>query len=534
MHVSASGRCSRPWSSRACPDHRLERAVDSLPAIGYNPAMDSTAGRFGFRIAIAIGAAIAAFTMASTAEAKPSAATKIVVYNNIQGPPPTALAFGRLASPKPACVINRKVKLVGKMPNGKTKSLDSGRSSAEGAVSAFYSTDAAENAKRLYLLAAKTKGCAKGKRRVPPPATVVPLKGNVVGSFVNIMNVDGKGPDGAFAGFVGLSAPAKCFADRKVVLSADGTVIDEGTTTEHGGWALHVTRDEFDSVATFRVQVKKDKVAQRHRLRGRQLDLRERGHRRADSASRHLSGAAPQRPRSRTPRSSQPRWWASSWRTVRSTCARSSSRSWPKSRFEGVPVDDDVVGVDVAGDGSADVVAVGVELVAAIGDRHRRRLEHLPELLRQIIQRLHHELVELTRRLIGGRQRGERVAARRPGAETRTPTSRCRPAPRSIQAVTKMIAAAQDHDRSAGRPAPSERRRPEQEPARCAGDEGGKGGRPQRWTEDLPHPVKIRAARSSAGSRPEREPARHSALIDPFSPRLNRRGSRDGRILCLQ
>ena len=40
----------------------------------------------------------------------------------------------------------------------------------------------------------------------------------------------------------------------------------------------------------------------------------------------------PQSPRLRTPRSSQPRWWASSWRTVRSTCARSSAGSWPKSR----------------------------------------------------------------------------------------------------------------------------------------------------------------------------------------------------------
>ena len=138
--------------------------------------------------------------------------------------------------------------------------LDSGRSSAEGAISAFYSTDAAENATRLYLLAAKTKGCAKGKRRVPPPTTVVLPKGNAVDTFVNIMNVDGKGPDGAFAGIVGLSERARCFAERKVELSADGTVIDEGTTTEHGGWAMHVTRDEFDSATTFRVRIKKDKA----------------------------------------------------------------------------------------------------------------------------------------------------------------------------------------------------------------------------------------------------------------------------------
>ena len=38
------------------------------------------------------------------------------------------------------------------------------------------------------------------------------------------------------------------------------------------------------------------------------------------------------RPSSRTPSSSAPRWCASSWRTVRVTCARSSSGSSPKSR----------------------------------------------------------------------------------------------------------------------------------------------------------------------------------------------------------
>src|SRR5919206_1455627 len=39
-----------------------------------------------------------------------------------------------------------------------------------------------------------------------------------------------------------------------------------------------------------------------------------------------------QSPRSRTPSSSKPMWWASSWRTVRVTCSRRSSGSWPKSR----------------------------------------------------------------------------------------------------------------------------------------------------------------------------------------------------------
>ena len=47
----------------------------------------------------------------------------------------------------------------------------------------------------------------------------------------------------------------------------------------------------------------------------------------SEAAARHAH-----RQRPRTPGSSQPRWWASSWRTVRSTCARSNSGSRPKSR----------------------------------------------------------------------------------------------------------------------------------------------------------------------------------------------------------
>lgn len=43
-------------------------------------------------------------------------------------------------------------------------------------------------------------------------------------------------------------------------------------------------------------------------------------------------GSAAYSPSSRTPLSPQPRWWATSWRSVRSTCARSRSGSCPKSR----------------------------------------------------------------------------------------------------------------------------------------------------------------------------------------------------------
>src|SRR3954454_24065213 len=68
-----------------------------------------------------------------------------------------------------------------------------------------------------------------------------------------------------------------------------------------------------------------------------------------------------------------------------------------------VLVDDDAVRVGVAGDGAADVVAVGVLLMTATGDDHRRALDQLAKPLRQVVQRLHHQLVELARRPLGGR-----------------------------------------------------------------------------------------------------------------------------------
>ena len=142
-------------------------------------------------------------------------------------------------------------------------------------------------------------------------------------------------------------------------------------------------------------------------------------------------GPAAQRPRPRTPRSSQPRWWASSWRTVRSTCARSRARIVAEVALQRVLVDDDPVGVDVAGDGAADVVAVGVVLVTAAGDDDRRALEQLAELARAG-RRAPASRARRTRSAAGrgaAARRGRRCG--RPAAGTRARASPCRSAPRS-------------------------------------------------------------------------------------------------------
>ena len=87
-------------------------------------------------------------------------------------------------------------------------------------------------------------------------------------------------------------------------------------------------------------------------------------------------------------------------------CARpalAAPRVVAEVALERVLVDDDAVRVDVAGDGAADVVAVGAVLVTAAGDGHRCGLEQLAEPLRQVVERLHHELVELAGRRVGRR-----------------------------------------------------------------------------------------------------------------------------------
>ncbi len=152
--------------------------------------------------------------------------------------------------------------------------------------------------------------------------------------------------------------------------------------------------------------------------------------------------------------------------------------------LERVAVDDDVVGIDVAGHRPADVLAVGVELLAPVGDRDRGRREQLLELRRQLVERLDDELVELARRLIGRRQRGEGVAAVDEPAELvlgHLLAGQLRRQPRGDDDDHGGAGDDRDETREA-----VERRRPEQEES-DRGDQRRPAGGAQRWSEDFPH-----------------------------------------------
>src|SRR5512133_757567 len=168
--------------------------------------------------------------------------------------------------------------------------------------------------------------------------------------------------------------------------------------------------------------------------------------------------------------------------------------------LQGVLVDDDAVWVDVAGDGAADVVAVRVMLATAAGDDHRRALEQLAELLWQVVQRLHHQLVELGRWAVGGRQGGESFAAvdqppelglgylltdqrhGRPGGDEHDRHGTDQQCQQATQSRERWGVEEQEDE------ADDERRQ-----CRC----------PQRWAEGLPHTIQVRATAYRVAGRTE-------------------------------
>lgn len=211
---------------------------------------------------------VAALAFAGTAQAATS--TDISSYDDVEfGGTGFHVAFGQVFSSKDSCSANRKVKLVAKKA-GKTKLLDSGVSSSEGAISGGYLKNRVGNS-QVKFVAPKTKKCDSASVRVVADPPIEMLKPKATDTAIAPIAVDGKGKDGAFAGLILLSSGTtklrggnpsipNCFSKRKMSLFGDGDLLDHGKTSHNGTWALHVTRKEFQSVTEFTVKVRKSKA----------------------------------------------------------------------------------------------------------------------------------------------------------------------------------------------------------------------------------------------------------------------------------
>ncbi len=215
----------------------------------------------------AIGiAAIATLAFATTAEAKTS--TTVRPYNDVEfSDTGFHVAFGQVFSNKQSCAANRKVKLVA-VKGGKSKVVGSGVSTDEGAISGGYLKSRVGNA-QIRLVAPKTKKCGADSAVVEAdPNPPVTRRANE--TLPAVLDVDGKGNDGAFAGLIllqqplkgqrGSAPPRQCFVGRKISLYGDGEQLDHGVTSNRGTFALHVTNSEFNTVSQFKIKVRKSKA----------------------------------------------------------------------------------------------------------------------------------------------------------------------------------------------------------------------------------------------------------------------------------
>jgi hypothetical protein len=207
------------------------------------------------KIAVIGVAVVATLAFAGSAQA---ASTSISSYGQIEfGDTGYHVAFGQVFSPKSSCSANRKVKLVSR-EGSKQKLLDSDVSSADGAISGAY-TEAQLGDGTPRLIAPETKKCEAAS------ATVQSLPARAAGrraaTLVSFLGVNGKKQNGAFAGLILLEKGASkaCFGNRKISLYGDGELLDQGRTSRHGSWALHVTKGEFNSVTEFTAKVRKSK-----------------------------------------------------------------------------------------------------------------------------------------------------------------------------------------------------------------------------------------------------------------------------------
>ena len=202
---------------------------------------------------IPVLATVAALSFATAAEAKTPA--NVRTYGDVEFESSgVRVTFGQVFSGKAECYSKRRFGFAVATGPGKKRVLDAGRTSVDGAISGGYESGFVKG-RTLFFILPKTKHCAAETVKAKPPVEMAkPVKTNIVA-----LGLNGSGQDGAIAGLIGLNKQADCFKNRRAKLLLDGKLVDRGTTTFGGAWALHLTSGEIDSADKLAVKVAKSK-----------------------------------------------------------------------------------------------------------------------------------------------------------------------------------------------------------------------------------------------------------------------------------
>lgn len=193
---------------------------------------------------------------------------RIAVYEIRDASTSTGIVWGQVRDTSSECAADRAFKLTWKMRNeDRPEVVDRGRTSRDGALSALYLTREAREAQNANLIAPAAGSCPTLKVSLEGAALGVvnskakgaASRSRFVESQVSLIGVNGIDADGAIGGAIFNSPAGDCFADRKIKLIADGKLLDKGTTSQNGAWALHLKGREYEKAVRFRVELAKEK-----------------------------------------------------------------------------------------------------------------------------------------------------------------------------------------------------------------------------------------------------------------------------------
>lgn len=202
--------------------------------------------------------AVAAIGLAAagSAEAKAPAKGSLKLYGiYVPTSEDYAIPFGQLDSSK-ACEGGRKFELVAVHRGFKPTLIDEGTTSRDGGVSAMVKGRDTVGADDAVFVFAKTKKCAKvtySLRKLGREAAESSVA-RTAATNVQFLSFVAAGNDGMFVGTI-TTGSHKCLGGRKIKLTLNDKVIDSGTTTADGSWALHFTKVEWSTPGWIRAEV---------------------------------------------------------------------------------------------------------------------------------------------------------------------------------------------------------------------------------------------------------------------------------------